>query len=91
MTKMELIEKVSEMAGFSKKDAGKAVKAVFDSMGDALAKGEKVQMVGFGSFEVKGRPERVGRNPRTGEEIAVKARKVPVFKAGKNLKEMVNK
>jgi DNA-binding protein HU-beta len=91
MTKMELIERVSEKSGFSKKDAGKAIAAVFDSMSDALAEGGKVQLVGFGSFEVKQRPARKGRNPQTGEEIAVGERKVPVFKPGKNLKDMVNK
>ncbi len=91
MTKMELIEMVSEKSGFSKKDANKAVKAVFDSMSDVLEKGDKVQLVGFGSFEVKDRPARKGRNPQTGEEISVSARKVPVFKPGKNLKEIVNK
>lgn len=91
VTKMELIEMVSEKSGFSKKDANKAVKAVFDSMSDVLEKGDKVQLVGFGSFEVKDRPARKGRNPQTGEEISVSARKVPVFKPGKNLKEIVNK
>lgn len=90
MTKAELIEKVAENAELTKKDAAKAVDAVFDVIMGALAVDEKVQVVGFGSFEVRSRAERKGRNPQTGEEISVAARKVPVFKAGKLLKDSVN-
>lgn len=91
MTKTELINAVAEKAGISKKDADKAVNAVFESVAEALAGGDKVQIVGFGSFEVKPRSERVGRNPRTKEEIVIPASKLPVFKAGKSLKEQVAK
>lgn len=91
MTKTELINAVAEKAGISKKDADKAVNAVFDAVAEALAGGDKVQIVGFGSFEVKPRSQRVGRNPRTKEEIVIPASKLPVFKAGKSLKEQVAK
>ncbi|SDN29564.1 HU family DNA-binding protein [Acetanaerobacterium elongatum] len=91
MTKTELISAVAEKAGISKKDADKAVNAVFDAVAEALAGGDKVQIVGFGSFEVKPRSQRVGRNPRTKEEIVIPASKLPVFKAGKSLKEQVAK
>lgn len=90
MTKTELIEKVAEKSDLTKKDAGKAVEAVFQSIVEALAMKEKVQLVGFGSFEVKTRAARKGRNPQTGAEIEVEARTVPVFKAGKLLKDNVN-
>ena len=73
----------------TKKDAEKAVNAVFQSIEEALAKGEKVQLVGFGTFETKERAARVGRNPRTGDEIAIPATKVPGFKAGKALKNQL--
>ncbi len=91
MTKTELISAVAEKAGISKKDADKAVNAMFDAVAEALAGGDKVQIVGFGSFEVKSRSQRVGRNPRTKEEIVIPASKLPVFKAGKSLKEQVAK
>ncbi len=91
MTKTELINAVAEKAELSKKDADKAVNAVFDAIAKTLAGGEKVQIVGFGSFEVKSRSQRVGRNPRTKEEIVIPASKLPVFKAGKSLKEQVAK
>lgn len=91
MTKTELIDKVAEKTGLTKKDSGKAIDAVFDSVSQALAKNEKVQLVGFGSFEVRRREARKGRNPQTGAEIKIAARKVPVFKAGKALKEAVAK
>lgn len=91
MTKTELINAVAEKSGFSKKDADKAVNAVFEAIADTLAGGEKVQIVGFGTFEVKSRSQRVGRNPRTKEEIVIPASKLPVFKAGKSLKEQVAK
>lgn len=89
MNKAELVAAVAEKTEFTKKDAEKAVAAVFDAISQAMAKGEKVQLVGFGTFEVKKREERVGRNPQTKEEIVIPARKVPGFKAGKALKEAV--
>ncbi len=73
----------------SKKDSEKAVKAVLDSITDGLVKGDKVQLVGFGTFEVRSRKEREGRNPATGEKIKIKALKVPAFKPGKALKEKI--
>ena len=91
MNKAELVSAVAEKAGFSKKDAEKAVTAVFASIEKALAKNEKVQLVGFGTFEVKSRAERTGRNPQTKETITIPATKVPGFKAGKALKEAVQK
>ena len=90
MNKGELIEAVAA-AGLTKKDAGIAVDAVFGAIGDALAKGDSVQLIGFGSFSVKERAARDGRNPRTGETVKIAAAKVPAFKAGKALKEKVAK
>jgi DNA-binding protein HU-beta len=90
LNKAELIGSVAEKAGMSKKDAEKAVNAVFASVGDALAKGEKVQLVGFGTFEVRERAARTGRNPQTGEEIQIAASRVPAFRAGKALKDSVS-
>lgn len=89
MNKTELVNSVSEKAEVTKKDAEKAVNAVFASISDALAAGDKVQLVGFGTFEVKERAARVGRNPQTGETIDITAAKVPGFKAGKVLKDAV--
>lgn len=89
MNKTELVNAVAETAGLSKKDATKAVDAVFESIKDALAKGEKVQLIGFGNFEVRERAARKGRNPQTNEEIEIAASKVPAFKPGKKLKEAV--
>ena len=89
MTKNELIEKVAEGANISKKDAGVAVKVVFDSISDAMVVGEGFQLTGFGTFGVKDRPERTVRNPRTGEQTVAPATRVPVFKPGKGLKEAV--
>lgn len=91
MNKTELVASVAEKAGMTKKDAEKAVNAIFDSIEDALAKNDKVQIIGFGTFEVKMREERKGRNPQTGKEITIPASKTPVFKAGKGLKDTVNK
>ena len=91
MNKVELIAAVAEKAGLSKKDSDKAVAAVLESIVDALASGDKVQLVGFGSFEVKSRAARTGRNPRTKEVVEIPASKVPVFKAGKALKDAVDK
>ena len=90
MTKTELIDQVAEKSGLTKKDSGKAVDAVLSVMTEALTDGEKVQLVGFGSFEVKERSARTGRNPQTGSPIEIKARKVPVFRPGKALKEAVD-
>ena len=91
MNKTELINAVAEKACLSKKDSDAAVVAVFDAITEALAQGEKVQLVGFGSFEVKSRAARMGRNPRSKEQIEIPATKVPVFKAGKALKDTVAK
>ena len=91
MTKAELIAKVAEQANLSKKDADKAVSAVVDSIVASLEKGERVQLVGFGTFEVRERAARKGRNPRTKEEIDIPASKLPVFKAGKAFKDSVAK
>ena len=89
MNKAELISKVAEKAELSKKDADKAVSALIESVQEALKAGEKVQLVGFGSFEVKARAARKGKNPRTGEEITIPASKSPVFKAGKAFKDSI--
>ncbi|MGN0628685.1 MAG: HU family DNA-binding protein [Oscillospiraceae bacterium] len=90
MTKSDLIAAVATKLGSSKKDSEKAVSAVLASVTEALANGESVQLVGFGTFEVKTRAERKGINPRTGEEITIPASKLPSFKAGKALKEAVS-
>ena len=89
MNKTELIAEVAKKCGLSKKDAEKAVNATFDTVTDALCSGEKVQLVGFGSFETKHRAERTGRNPKTKESITIAASKVPTFKAGKAFKDAV--
>ena len=91
MNKMDLIASVAEKADLTKKDAEKVVSAVLASIEEALAQGEKVQLVGFGTFEIKERAARVGRNPRTGEEIQIAATRAPVFKAGKALKDAVSR
>ena len=91
MNKTELIAAAAEKAGLSKKDTEKVVNAVFDAITEALAQGDKVQLVGFGAFEVKERGERIGRNPQTKEEIKIPASKAPAFKAGKALKDAVAK
>lgn len=91
MTKAELIAKIAEKAGLSKADAGKALNATVESITAALKKGDKVALVGFGTFETRKRAARTGRNPQTGEEIKIKASTIPAFKAGKALKEKVNK
>lgn len=90
MNKGELIEAVADSAGLSRADAGKAVDAVFDSIAGALASSESVSLLGFGTFSVKARAARTGRNPRTGEPIQIAASNVPGFKAGKALKDAVN-
>ena len=91
MTKADLINAIAEKAGLTKKDADAALKAVVDSITDALKKGDKVQLVGFGTFEVRARGERTGRNPRTKETIVIPASKAPAFKAGKALKDAIAK
>lgn len=89
MNKTELIAAVAEKADLSKKDAEAAITAAVEAITGALIEGEKVQLVGFGSFEVKTRAARVGRNPKTGEEIPISEARLPVFKAGKALKDAV--
>ncbi|QDX93050.1 HU family DNA-binding protein [Brevibacterium sp. JNUCC-42] len=89
MNKTELIAKVAETAELTKKDAGQVVDAVFEAITGALKDGEKVQLMGFGTFEVRERAARKGRNPQSGEEIEIPASKLPAFKAGKELKEAV--
>ena len=90
MNKTELIAAVAEKAEISKKDAEKAVKAFTDVVSEELVNGGKIQLVGFGTFEVSERPARGGRNPRTGETMTIAATKTPKFKVGKALKDMVN-
>ena len=89
MNKADLISAVAEKTGLSKKDSESAVAAVVDVITETLVQGEKVQLVGFGSFEVKARAARTGRNPHTKEQIEIPASRVPVFKAGKALKDTV--
>ena len=90
MNKNEFIEGVSEAAGLSKADAGRAVDAVISTITNALKAGNTVSLIGFGTFDVRNRAARTGRNPRTGEEIQIAAAKNPGFKAGKALKDAVN-
>ena len=90
MNKTELVVAIAEQAELTKKDAEKALKAFVDVVTDELKKGEKVQLVGFGTFEVAERAAREGRNPQTGETMKIEASKSPKFKAGKALKDMVN-
>ncbi len=91
MNKADLVAAVAAKAELSKKDAEAAVSAVVAAITDALKDGEKVSLVGFGTFEVRARAARNGKNPRTGEKIKIKAAKAPAFKAGKALKDAVNK
>lgn len=90
MNKSELVAKIAEQAGLQKKDAEKALAAFTDIVADALKNGDKVQLVGFGTFEVTERAERTGRNPQTKKQITIPASKAPKFKAGKALKDIVN-
>ena len=90
MNKTELIAAVANEAEITKKDAEKAVKAVFSVISDSLTKGDKVQIIGFGTFEVRQRKAREGRNPRNNEPIQIEASETPAFKAGKQLKDLVN-
>lgn len=89
MNKTDLINAVSDKADLTKKNASAAVDAVFEAIQGSLTEGEKVQLIGFGTFEVRERAARKGRNPQTGEEIEIAASKVPAFKAGKALKDAV--
>ena len=89
MNKTELVKVVSTQAELTQKDASKAVDALFATISNTLAEGEKIQLIGFGTFEVRERSARKGRNPQTGEEIDIAASKVPAFKPGKELKEAV--
>ena len=90
MNKTELVAAIAETAEISKKDSEKALKAFIDVVTEQLKKGDKVQLVGFGTFEVSERAERTGRNPQTGKEMTIPASKAPKFKAGKALKDMIN-
>ncbi|MCR4877403.1 MAG: HU family DNA-binding protein [Clostridiales bacterium] len=90
MNKGELVAALAAKTELSKKDSEVALNALVDVIGETLAKGEKVQLIGFGTFESKSRPARVARNPRTGEEVKIAASKAPAFKAGKALKDKVN-
>lgn len=90
MTKAELINQIAEKSELTKKDAEKAFSAVVSTITDALVNGDKVQIVGFGTFEVRDRKEKQSKNPQTGESITVPAKKAPAFKAGKALKDAVN-
>ncbi len=90
MTKTELVDKVAAKTNMTKKDSATAVEAVFTCITDSLAAGDKVQLIGFGTFEVRQRAERLGRNPQTGAEITIPAKKVPAFKPGKLLKDSVS-
>lgn len=89
MNKTELINALAERTQLSKKDASTAVNSMFDLISESLGKGESVQLIGFGNFEVRERAARKGRNPQTGEEIDIAATKTPAFKAGKQLKDAV--
>jgi DNA-binding protein HU-beta len=89
LNKQELVASVAEKAQLTKKDAEKAINAVIESIKEALNKGDKVSLVGFGTFEVRTRAARSGRNPQTGETIKIPAGKVPAFRPGKELKESV--
>jgi DNA-binding protein HU-beta len=91
MNKTDLVSKIAAGSGLSKKDSEKALESAIDSITDALAAGEKVQIVGFGIFDVKQRAPRIGRNPKTKEAINIPATKVPQFKPGKALREIIAK
>jgi len=91
MNKTDLISAIAAGSGLSKKDSEKALKATIDAITEALVKGEKVQLVGFGVFDVKDRAARTGRNPKTKEPISIPATRTPQFKAGKALKDVVAK
>lgn len=90
MTKAELVAEITKVTGSTKQDSERVLNGVFDSIKEALSKGEEVRLTGFGSFKVNGRAARTGRNPRTGQEIKIAASKVPAFRPGKELKDAVN-
>lgn len=90
MTKAELVEEVARNSDLSKKDAVVIVQSVLDSIIESLKSGTKVELRGFGSFRLRSRSERKGRNPKTGDQVHVPAKKVPYFKPGKELKELIN-
>jgi len=90
MTKTDLVDKIAEKTGLTKKDTGNVVNTLFETIQETLADHEKVQIIGFGTFEARKRKARKGRNPQTGETIDIPARMTPAFKAGKNLKEAVD-
>jgi integration host factor subunit alpha len=90
MTKIDIIQEVYEKLGFSKKDAAKIVESVFDLMKESLARGEKIKISGFGNFAVKDKKSRRGRNPQTGDEIEISARKVLTFKSSQVLRKVLN-
>jgi DNA-binding protein HU-beta len=89
MNKTDLIQLVADKIGFTKKDSEKAVNAVLEGIMETVAKGEKVQIIGFGTFEKRDRAAKIGRNPSTGQQIKIPATSVPAFKAGKGFKELV--
>ncbi|MCD7903791.1 MAG: HU family DNA-binding protein [Oscillospiraceae bacterium] len=91
MNKAEMVAAVAEKTGLSKKDSERAINATFETITDALEAGDRVQLVGFGAFDIKQRAARVGRNPCTNEEVQIAASRIPVFKPGKALKETVDK
>src|SRR5437868_14498793 len=90
MTKADLVERVAREAEMTKKDAEQLVEIIFDSITDTLNKGEKIELRGFGSFRVRERNSRKGRNPKTGDSVAIPAKRVAYFKPGKELKELIN-
>lgn len=90
MNKSELIDAMADSSGLTKADAGRALDGFLSAVTEALSKGDSLALVGFGTFSVKERAERKGRNPQTGEEITISAAKIPTFKAGKSLKDAVN-
>jgi DNA-binding protein HU-beta len=90
MNKSELIDAIAEKSGLTKADAGRALDGFLSAVTTALSEGDSLALVGFGTFSVKERAERKGRNPQTGDEITIKAAKIPTFKAGKSLKDAVN-
>lgn len=90
MNKSDLADRVADRVGVSQAAAGDAVEAVFAAVGEALAEGEEVRIVGFGTFGIRNRPARTGRNPRTGESIEIRASTVPTFRPGKPLRDAVN-
>ena len=91
MTKAELVEEVSRVSDLTKKQAETIVNIVFDSIVDSLRAGQKIELRGFGSFRLRSRKSRTGRNPKTGEKVEVPSKKIPYFKPGKELKELINK